>query len=135
VLNGPDLCEGNSTRIMEFKDGTATSTTIDFVMVSESLMPNVCGMVVVADRMGSDHCMTTLKVEGLQPAPGPTPELREAWRMENIPHHKAEGYEGLVESFQSVFRGWLAASAPTALLGLVNLQTSWRKASRCIWTR
>jgi len=106
VLNGTDLCEGNSTRIMEFKDGTATSTTIDFVMVSESLMPNVCGMVVVADRMGSDHCMTTLKVEGLQPAPGPTPELREAWRMENIPHHKAEGYEGLVKSFQSVFRGW-----------------------------
>ena len=127
MLNGTDLCEGSSTRIMEFKDGTATSTTIDFVMVSESLMPNVCGMVVVADRMGSDHCMTTLKVEGLQPAPGPTPELREAWRMENIPHHKAEGYEGLVESFQSVFRGWMGSVRPDSSTGAGNLANELEK--------
>jgi len=119
VLNGTDLCEGNSTRIMEFQDGSATSTTIDFVMVSESLMPNVSGMMVVADRMGSDHCMTTLKLVGLQPAPGPIPELREAWRVENIPHHKDASYEVMVQSFQSVFRGWLGGvrSAIDALEG------------------
>ena len=140
MLNGTDLCEGSSTRIMEFKDGSASSTTIDFVFVSESLMPNVTGMTVVADRMGSDHCMTTLHIAGLDPAPGPSVELREAWRFENIPHFKEkEKYKDTVESFQAVFRGWLSgvSSAISALEGDGGgtSPTSSRGASKCSWTR
>jgi hypothetical protein len=106
VLNGTDLCDGGHTRVMERSDGTATATTIDFIMVSKSLMPHVTGMSVVADRMGSDHCMLVLHLVGLRPSPGAKAKLREVWRVEDIPHYKDAEYRTMVDAYQTAFRDW-----------------------------
>jgi len=106
VLNGTDVCVGKHTRVMERSDGSATATTIDYIMVSKSLMPHVGCMQVVADRMGSDHCMLTLQLVGLCAAPCAAAELREVWRMENIPHYKDAAHSEMVRAFQEAFRGW-----------------------------
>ena len=106
ILNGTDMCTGVHTRVAEQADGTCISTTIDYIMVGKSLLPHVVGMKVVEDRMGSDHHMLTLKLVGLRPTPGVKPELREAWRMEDIPHYKDPEYKEIVRAYQQAFRVW-----------------------------
>ena len=54
ILNGTDMCDGGHTRMEERADGSYIATTIDFAMVSASLLPYVTGMTVIADRMGPD---------------------------------------------------------------------------------
>ena len=106
ILNGTDLCDGGHTRVMEKTDGSATSTTIDFIMVSKSLIPHVAGMSVVGDRMGSDHCMLVLNLAGLRPTAGAKVKLREVWKVEGIPHHKDPHYQDMVLAYQKAFRVW-----------------------------
>jgi hypothetical protein len=106
ILNGTDLCTGGHTRVAEQVDGTCVSTTIDFVMVGKPLLPHVAGMKVIEDRMGSDHHMLVLRLIGLHPAPGVKPELREAWRMEDIPHYKELEYKDVVRAYQQAFYTW-----------------------------
>ena len=55
MLNGTPTCTGYATRVVERTDGTQTSTTIDYILVSQSLLPHVRSMTIVDDRMGSDH--------------------------------------------------------------------------------
>ena len=110
VLNGTDLCTGGHTREVEHEDGTSTATTIDFVMVSQSILPHVAGLTVLEDRMGSDHHMLVLELLGLQPKAAAKAELREVWRVENIPHYKDPRYKDLVKAYQTAFRGWRDAA-------------------------
>ena len=106
VLNGTDICTGGHTRVGE--DGT--ETTIDFVMVSSSLMPHVAGMSVLKDRMGSDHRLIVLKLRGLVHVARAETKPRGVWRMENILHYKSkEQYENMVGAFQEAFREWHAS--------------------------
>ena len=106
ILNGTDMCDGGHTRIQEEKNGSVVATTIDFVMVSNSLLPHVVGMTVVPDRMGSDHCMLVLRLVGLTPAPGAKVKLREIWRVNEMPHYKHPDHKVMVAVYQEAFRAW-----------------------------
>ena len=91
-------------------DDGSSETTIDFIMVSETLMPFVTGMTVLEDRMGSDHRMLQLDLRGLATAQGTGAQLREVWRIENIPHYKSKAeYNSMVQAYQKAFGVWFAS--------------------------
>ena len=88
MLNGTSTCKGNITRTEEQANGKCISATIDYVLVSLSLLPHVESMIIHDDRMGSDHHSIIVKLRNLQPKIGPRSSPREVWRVGKIPHHK-----------------------------------------------
>ena len=108
ILNGTPTCRGTTTRTVEHTDGTCTKTAIDYVMVSQSLLPHVSEMTILNDRMGSDHHPIVLKLSNLCFTPAPGSSLRKVWRVEKIPHFKDKVKHDLfVGSFAAAFDNWV----------------------------
>ena len=108
MLNGTPTCRGSITRIIERVDGTCTSTAIDYVLVSQSLLPHVISMNIMDDRMGSDHHPIVVSLSNLSPTRGPDHVPRKVWRIENIPHHKDNPkHQAFVAEFANVFDNWI----------------------------
>ena len=85
LINGTSTCIGSTTRSEERIDGTTSSSTIDYILVSDSLLPLVKSMVVFDDRLGSDHHPILLKIRNLVPSSRAKPRKHRVWRVENIP--------------------------------------------------
>jgi len=136
ILNGTQMCEGGHTRVVENGNGDSTSTTIDFAMISKTLMPHVVGLKVIDDRMGSDHHMLVLRLRGLGLAPGPKAKLREVWRTEDIPHYKDEEYGQIVLAYQQAFCEWhestVAAVAEYEAGGKADAEAMERSFQSCL---
>ena len=108
ILNGTPTCRGTTTRTVEHTDGTCTKTAIDYVMVSQSLLPHVSEMTILGYRMGSDHHPIVLKLSNLCFTPAPGSSLRKVWRVEKIPHFKDKVKHDLfVGSFAPAFDNWV----------------------------
>lgn len=90
MLNGTPTCTGSITRTEYEASGNCTSTAIDYVFVSQSLLPHVESMSILDDRMASDHHPIIVKLRNLRPSPGPDSGCRKVWRTEKIPHYKDE---------------------------------------------
>ena len=107
MLNGTPTCTGSITRTEHEVSGKCTSTAIDYVFVSQSLLPYVERLIILEDRMGSDHHPILLKLRNLRPSPGPESSLRKVWKTEKIPYYKDEGkHNAFVAGFATVFDAW-----------------------------
>jgi hypothetical protein len=107
MINGTPTCKGSTTRTEVQANGNCTSTTIDYVLVSLSLLPHVESMDIHDDRMGSDHHAIITKLRNLRPKAAWTPPLRETWRLEKIPHYKnKDKHRAFVERFNTAFETW-----------------------------
>jgi hypothetical protein len=108
----PGKCVGEHTRIQHREDGTQSST-IDYVIVSAELAPNVKSLVFSEHQMGSDHKPLLLTLADLElRVPEPTASHREIWRVKEIPsppvggHGSAEDW-AWVRANQARFTNWL----------------------------
>ena len=90
VLNHTSVCEGDYPWEMEGADGTQNRSTIDYVMVSPSLEGRVKSMRL-GERMGSDDKMVVVRIAG-ESQKNPSSELREVWKVEDIPERQERVY-------------------------------------------
>ena len=67
-INGTPTCKGNTTRSEERTDGSIITSTIDSVLVSDSLLPHVESMTIDDDRMRSDHHPIVIEIRNLVPS-------------------------------------------------------------------
>ena len=79
VLNDTDLCNGKYTRTAEQADGKVSRTTIDYAIVSHSLLPLIEDMTIHEDRLGSDHHPIVIKIRNVAPTPGPGASTHKVW--------------------------------------------------------
>lgn len=108
MLNGTPTCTGSTTRTEYEASGNCTSTVIDYVLVSRSLLPHVESMNILEDRMASDHHPIIVKLRNLRPSLGPGSSRREVWRTENIPHYKEEvKHEAFRDEYAAAFDAWI----------------------------
>jgi predicted secreted protein len=108
MLNGTPTCTGSITRTEHDVSGKCTSTAIDYVFVSQSLLPHVERLIILEDRIGSDHHPILLKLRNLRPSPGPESSIRKVWKTEKIPHYKDEGkHNAFVAGFATAFDAWV----------------------------
>ena len=80
----PNKCIGGPTRVQVRVDGTQEST-IDYVMCSSDLAPNVKSMVIDDRQMGSDHRPCVLTLSGMALRKPAEAGKREAWRTDRLP--------------------------------------------------
>jgi len=105
MVNGTTTCKGVITRVAE--TANSSDTAIDYVFVSEGLLPHVESMLILSDRMGSDHHPALVRLRNLRPTPGAGPGMREVWRTDKIPHYKdKDKLRTFVEAYQSAFSAW-----------------------------
>ena len=108
LLNGTSTCTGSTTRSEERIDGTSTSTTIDYILVSDSLLPLVKSMCILDDRLGSDHHPILLKIRNLEPRARTKPRKQRVWRVENIPSRlNPPTHDLYLASFAAPFEHWI----------------------------
>jgi hypothetical protein len=106
------VCTDKFTRVMRTEKGVETSTTIDYAIVSQSLLKHITKLSFQEDRMGSDHKPLILRLLGLSAGYSGTSPMREVWRVEDIP----EGKSGLAQfsrAFQTAFQGWIKDAKST----------------------
>jgi predicted secreted protein len=107
ILNGTPTCTGSITRTEYDASGKVTSTAIDYIIASQSLLPHVERMIILEDRMGSDHHPILVKLRNLRPSPGPDSSRREVWKTEKIPHYKDKTkHTAFVAGFATAFDTW-----------------------------
>ena len=106
VLNDTDLCNGKYTRTAEQVDGKVSRTTIDYAIVSHSLLPLIEDMTIHEDRLGSDHHPIVIKIRNVAPTPGPGASTRKVWRLDNIPHYKSKDHDAFITSYAAAFERW-----------------------------
>jgi hypothetical protein len=110
MLNGTPTCKGSITRTEYEASGKCTSTAIDYVFVSQSLLPHVESMSILDDRMASDHHPILVKLRNLRPSPGPESSCRKVWRIEKIPHYKdEEKHNAFMACYATAFDVWSIA--------------------------
>ncbi len=108
MLNGTPTCTGSTTRTQYEASGNCTSTAIDYVLVSQSLLPHVESMNILDDRLASDHHPIIVKLRNLRPSPGPQSGRREVWRTEKIPHYKEEiKHNAFRAEYATAFDAWI----------------------------
>ena len=108
LLNGTSTCTGSTTRSEERIDGTSTSSTIDYILVSDSLLPLVKSMCILDDRLGSDHHPILLKIRNLVPRSRTLPLKHRVWRVENIPSRlNPPTHDLYLASFAAPFELWI----------------------------
>ena len=88
MVNGTPTCKGSTTRSEERANGDCIDTTIDYVFVSDSLLPFIESMNIEEDRLGSDHHPIIIKISNLTPSSREKTKVHRVWRVENIPHYK-----------------------------------------------
>ena len=106
VLNSTDLCNGKYTRSVEQANGKVSRTTIDYVIVSQSLLPLIEVMTIHEDRLGSDHHPIVIKIRDVNPTLGPGALTHKVWRLEKIPHYKSAEHDAFVSSYATAFEQW-----------------------------
>jgi hypothetical protein len=110
IVNHLSLTQGTFTRIVEHEHGAQTGTTIDYMMVSESLVGRV-KKLVLGERLGSDHRVLLLHLAGMDNGQRERTKLREIWRTENIPASGID-QQGFVNAYQSAMRAWIDGITP-----------------------
>ena len=105
IINHTSMCKGKYSWMTERKNGTQSKTTIDYVMVSPSLVERV-KLLQMGETLGSDHRMLTLRLRGAS-EDNPKSRLREVWRVENIPGKGDRNRRGFVQAFQDAFGEWI----------------------------
>ena len=108
IVNHMACCEGEYSRVVRCQDGTVTSTTIDYVCVSEGLLGRVKKMKL-GEQLGSDHRFVTLHLGGLETEKADGVDLREVWRTENLPKNLDE-IESFVETYQKSMAEWMGVT-------------------------
>ena len=107
MINGTSTCKGSTTRSEERANGVCIDTTIDYVFVSDSLLPFIESMSIEEDRLGSDHHPIIIKISNLTPSSRSKTKLHRVWRVENIPHYKdVPGNQDLINCFSVAFTDW-----------------------------
>jgi len=104
ILNLSSLCKEKYSRVGEGKDGKQVGSTIDYMLVTESLLGRVKSFSF-GERLGSDHKVLLLRLEGAAESVGKE-KMREVWKVEDIP---AEGRErvSFVRAFKAAFAVWV----------------------------
>ena len=105
ILNDHPECKGMFTREAIFRDETR-KTTIDYVIVSPSLLPFVEAMEIHPDTLTSDHKPILLHLRGLHPSKSTRQLRREVWKVENIPHDQ-EGLATFAKAYRTAFKSWI----------------------------
>ena len=109
VVNQMGVCPDQFTRVAERSDGTQTCTTIDYAMVSGSLAGRVKGLHF-GERLGSDHKVIMLHLRDAKLDQTAKENLREVWRIENIPSPTGRKHQEYVNAFQVAMERWMAMS-------------------------
>ena len=105
VVNQMAMCEGKHSRVVQQQDGKQVATTIDYVMVSQSLAGRVKQMKL-GNQLGSDHKFVTVRLAGAAAQQEQKETMREVWKVESLPDTKVER-QSFVAAFQRTMRGWL----------------------------
>jgi hypothetical protein len=96
-------CKSKLTRV-EVKSNGTQETTIDYVAVSDGILPHIIELRIEDDQMGSDHKPLILRLRDLRMR-GSEPEgIREVWRLEDIPCPRKD--MSFVRACQAAFVGW-----------------------------
>jgi exonuclease III len=106
MVNKMGVCRGAFTRVIEGRDGTQTKSTIDYAFVSKGLVQRVKRLTIEKDRMGSDHKMLVVEIEG-ELKKGKEKGLREVWRVERLPEKRGQRMGTVVDAFQRAMAGWI----------------------------
>ena len=107
-VNHMSVCKGSHTRVVDHEDGSRTSTTIDYVFVSDSLLGRVKEMTI-GERMGSDHKIIKLIIEKVSADVASKNEIREVWRTENLPENRADRFL-FVQAFNATMEEFIMES-------------------------
>ena len=108
LINGTSTCTGSTTRSMERADGSVSSSTIDYILVSDSLLSLVKSMRIFDDRMGSDHHPIVIKIRNLVPSGKTRSRLHRAWRVENIPtRENPAAHDAFLANFAAPLEHWI----------------------------
>ena len=123
ILNDLPECKGLYTREAFLADGSSQKTTIDYIIVSPSLLPLVEKVEIHPDNLSSDHKPLLLRLRGLSPTKSKLQLRREVWKVEAIPQDP-DGLASFAKAYCTAFKAWAKeTSSMITALDAVDMDT------------